>query len=246
MEITKNNIIGDVVAENYKTSSVFEKHDIDFCCQQGRSTIDEACKEKDDSETELIQELNEVLNSKQGESIDFQSWPLDLLIDYIIKKHHRYVEKAISEIKPYLEKISQVHGEHHPELHEIRAIFDKAAGEFAQHIKKEELMLFPQIRKMVKANEDRLPLPEQTFNSIEKQIKTMMEEHDVEGEALRKISKLSGGYKLPEDACNTFRVTYKLLNEFEDDLHQHVHLENNILFPNSLEMGHSMKKEAIK
>lgn len=233
MEISKNSIIGELVAQDYKTASVFKKHQIDFCCNGNRS-IAEACEKQQLDADKLIGELNNLSNEKSGDkSIDYHTWPLDLLADYIEKKHHRYVEEKITEIKPYLNKIATVHGNHHPELLEVEQLFNECAGQLTMHMKKEELMLFPAIRKMVtKGNDYTAP----HFGSIANPINQMNSEHDAEGERFRRISELTNGYQVPEDGCNTYRVTLLLLEEFEEDLHLHIHLENNILFPKAIEL----------
>jgi regulator of cell morphogenesis and NO signaling len=180
--------------------------------------------------------LNALLQSQGNVAADYQNWPLDLLADYIEKKHHRYVEAKTLEIKPYLEKICRVHGERHPELLEINEHFNATAGELAKHMKKEELILFPYVRKMVKAEHDKAKLDTPGFGTVKNPIQMMMDEHTTEGDRFRKIEELSNNYTPPEDVCNTYRVTIALLKEFEQDLHLHIHLENNILFPRAIEL----------
>ena len=235
MNILEDQIIGELVAKDYRTASIFKKYGIDFCCQ-GNRTINDACEAKKIDENLVVSDLNALLQSKSDGSIDYQNWPIDLLADYIEKKHHRYVEEKTVEIKPYLEKICRVHGERHPELHEINEHFNATAGELAMHMKKEELMIFPFIRKMAKAKQDNTTVQMPHFESIQHPIQAMMNEHTNEGERFRKIEELSNNYTPPEDACNTYRVTFALLNEFEQDLHLHIHLENNILFPRAIEL----------
>lgn len=235
MNIQENQVIGELVAKDYRTASVFKKYGIDFCCQ-GNRTINDACVAKKIDEKLVVSDLNSVINSKTESGTDYQSWPLDLLADYIEKKHHRYVEDKTQEIKPYLEKICRVHGGRHPELMEINEHFNATAGELAMHMKKEEFVLFPQIRKMEKAKHDNTSFESPNFGTIQNPIQMMMDEHTTEGDRFRKIEELTNNYTPPEDACNTFRVTYALLKEFEQDLHLHIHLENNILFPRAIEM----------
>ena len=235
MNILEDQIIGELVAKDYRTASVFKKYGIDFCCQ-GNRTINDACEAKKIDENLVVSDLNALLQSKSDSSIDYQNWPIDLLADYIEKKHHRYVEEKTIEIKPYLEKICRVHGESHPELHEINEHFNATAGELAMHMKKEELMVFPFIRKMVKAKQENTTVQMPNFESIQHPIQAMMNEHTNEGERFRKIEELSNNYTPPEDACNTYRVTFALLKDFEQDLHLHIHLENNILFPKAIEL----------
>lgn len=235
MQITKGTIVGDLVAKDYRTATVFKQNGIDFCCN-GNRTLEEVCKQKEMSVTNIIGELNQVSQQISAAQTDFNSWPLDLLADYIEKKHHRYVEEKIQEIKPYLDKICKVHGEHHPELYEINQLFNDSAGELAMHMKKEELILFPAVRRMVKAQMQKTTPERPQFGSVNNPIKMMMHEHNNEGERFRKIEELSNKYNPPQDACNTYRVSFAMLKEFEDDLHLHIHLENNILFPKALEL----------
>jgi len=235
MNIQENQIIGELVAQDYRTASVFKKYKLDFCCQ-GNKTIDDACKKKNIDSKPLLNDLNAVVQAKSEGATDYQTWPLDLLADYIEKKHHRYVEDKSLEIKPFLDKVCRVHGERHPELLEISEHFYATAGELAKHMKKEELILFPFIRKMAKAKQEGTKVDAPAFGTIENPIQAMMSEHTTEGDRLRKIEQLTNGYTPPEDACNTYRVTFALLKEFEDDLHKHIHLENNILFPKAIEM----------
>ncbi len=235
MNISESNIIGNVVAGDYRAAKVFKTHNIDFCCN-GNRTIGEACTEKNLNVDELLDELTSALEDSKETTTDFNAWPLDLLADYIEKTHHRYVESKITEIKPYLEKIVKVHGGKHPELAEISEIFNHSAGELAMHMKKEELVLFPRIRKMVESKISKTEIPPAHFGTVQNPIAMMMREHEDEGENFRKISELSHNYTAPEDACNTYRVTFSLLNEFEEDLHKHIHLENNILFPKAIEL----------
>lgn len=232
MIITNETIIGELVAYNYHTASVFKEYEIDFCCN-GHRSIAEACREKQTDSEKLIEKLSQLQTDIKKPSIDYDSWPLDLLADYIEKKHHRFVESKIQEITPLLEKIVQVHGERHPELPEVKQLFSEAAGELTVHMKKEEFILFPYVRKMIQAqNGGNTSQP--SFGTVKNPIRMMMHEHDNEGERFRKIARLTQNYTPPEDACNTYKVTYALLKEFEEDLHLHIHLENNILFPKSV------------
>jgi regulator of cell morphogenesis and NO signaling len=233
METLEKTTIGEYVANDFRTAAVFLKYGIDFCCK-GNRTIDEACEKKDINPDQLLELLNTVLTSKNDNSIDFKTWPLDLLADYIEKTHHRYVEEKTQTLLPFLNKLCKVHGANHPELFEINELFRGCAGELAQHMKKEELMLFPFIKKMAKAalSEEKIAKPQ--FGTVQNPIAMMMAEHETEGDRFVKIAALTNNYTPPADACNTFRVTYAMLADFEQDLHKHIHLENNILFPSAL------------
>lgn len=232
MEITEQSIIGEIVAKNYRTAAVFKKHQIDFCCN-GNRTIHTACTEKEIPTHLLIDKLNAIMLSEDRSEIDFSSWPLDLIIDYIEKRHHRYVTDKILEIRPYLQKIVAVHGSQHPELEEIQTLFLQSADDLTIHMKKEELMLFPYIRKMSVNPANLIPA---SFGTVRNPITMMHHDHDEEGERFRKISQLSHNYTTPDNACNTYQTTFALLQEFENDLHRHIHLENNILFPKAIEL----------
>ena len=185
---------------------------------------------------ELVTDLENVVKTTGESAIDFQSWPLDLLADYIEKTHHRFVEAKITEIKPYLSKIVKVHGQTHPELLKVQDLFLASAGELTAHMRKEELILFPFIRKMVQAKLQNESVLTPMFGTVQNPIEAMMREHTNEGERFAEISELTNMYAPPADACGTYKVTFALLKEFEDDLHKHIHLENNILFTKAIEM----------
>ena len=227
--------IGEFVAEDFRTAAVFTKYKIDFCCN-GNRTVEEACNKKGIDSNVLVDELNAVLNTATNQTIDYKSWPLDLLAEYIEKKHHRYVEEKIPVLRQFLDKLCRVHGERHPELFKINELFTASAGELAAHMKKEELILFPFIKKMVKAKMENGAIQSPSFGTVENPIAMMMHEHDTEGERFREIAELTDDYNPPADACNTYRVAFAMLDEFEKDLHLHIHLENNILFPGALKL----------
>ena len=230
MEILEENTIGDFVARDFRTAAIFSKHGIDFCCK-GQRTIEEVCQLKNINEADLLEELNTVMDIKNDYGIDFNSWPLDLLVVYIEKTHHRFVEQKTPVLLQYLDKLCSVHGSNHPELFQINELFLRSAGELAQHMKKEELILFPFIKEMMGATKSHGSVEPPHFGTVNNPIKMMMEEHNNEGDRFREIAALTNNYTAPADACNTYRVTYAMLEEFEQDLHKHIHLESNILFP---------------
>ncbi|WP_179374771.1 iron-sulfur cluster repair di-iron protein [Winogradskyella wichelsiae] len=227
--------IGEYVADDFRTAAIFSKYKIDFCCN-GNRTVEEACDKKGIDSNMLLDELNQVLDSKGGESIDYKSWPLDLLAEYVEKKHHRYVEEKIPVLLQFLNKLCKVHGERHPELFKINELFKASAGELSAHLKKEELILFPFIKNMVNAKLTNSAIKSPQFETVENPIEMMKHEHDTEGERFREIAELTDNYNPPADACNTYKVTYAMLEEFEKDLHLHIHLENNILFPEAIKL----------
>lgn len=237
MKITAQTIIGDLVAQDYRTASVFKKEGIDFCCSGNRS-IEEACSKKGIDSSSVLKTLEAVMTESSHQNTDYKSWPLDLLADYVEKKHHRYVKDKIVEIVPYLTKVASVHGSNHPELLEVLELFTGCAAELTAHMQKEEQILFPFVSAMV-AGTGAKP----AFGSVQNPIRVMMDEHTAEGERFRKIAALTNNYQAPSDACNTYRVTYALLKEFEDDLQLHIHLENNILFPQAVLLEEKLNAE---
>lgn len=236
MTLIKERTIGQIVADDYRTASVFKSYGIDFCCK-GYRTISEVCHQKDISVERLIEALEKTTQQEKSASPNFNRWALDLLADYIEKKHHRYVRGKIPELNTYLEKLCKVHGQYHSELFEIKELFKASANELLSHMQKEEKILFPVIRAMAEAEINGTPDVHRTpFGTVENPISMMMHEHDTEGERFRKIAALTNGYTPPSDACTTYRVAFALLEEFEEDLHRHIHLENNILFPKAIEL----------
>ncbi|MCF8244181.1 MAG: iron-sulfur cluster repair di-iron protein [Saprospiraceae bacterium] len=231
MNFKENLTIGEIVAQDYRTASVFQSHGIDFCCKGGR-TIGEVCESKNLAAPELVQELQSATASSEAPAEDYRTWPLDLLADYVEKKHHRYVAAKMPELMQYLNKLCKVHGERHPELFEIRDEFSHVNEELTAHMQKEEMILFPFIRRLATEKQPTRP----PFGTVENPINMMMHEHTVEGERLAKISELSSKYTSPADGCTTYRVAFAMLKEFEEDLHLHIHLENNIMFPRAIEL----------
>ncbi len=233
MNITPETIVSEVVKTNYKTAPVFQGHNIDFCCG-GNKPIAEACKGSGLDPESLIRELSAVSEEADPDSDYIDRLKLTQLCDYIMERHHAYVRNSIPFLIKNLDKICQVHGEHHPELLEIRDLFLASARALPMHMQKEEMILFPYIRKLEEDKRGELKLPPSPFGTIMNPISMMMEEHQDEGERFKEIADLCSNYRIPEDGCTTYEVTLKKLQEFENDLHRHIHLENNILFPKAI------------
>lgn len=226
--------VGSIVAKNFKTAAVFQKHQIDFCCK-GNTSLKDACAVSHANEEDLIHEINQVLSSQDIASNDYNNWPLDLLSDYIEKKHHRFVVAQIPVVKGFLDKIVNVHGGKHPELLEVQKLFNQSADELSHHMMKEERVLFPSVKEMIQSSTNHQAYSP-VFGTIKNPVAVMMSEHENEGDRFREISQLTNNYTPPADACTTYKVAFETLKEFEKDLHTHIHLENNILFPKALEM----------
>lgn len=232
MEINTNTSVGEIVKANFKTAQIFDKNKIDFCCNGGIS-LEEACKKSKVDINLLVPELEALVSLNDPDSKYIDGLELDELCDYIEKRHHTYVSENITFLQEKLQKLNDVHGDHHPELFEIKELFDGASENLSAHMKKEELILFPYIRKMVKHNKEALKSKDE-FGNIQNIIDVMNSEHQTEGVRFEKISILSSSYTCPPDGCRTFQVTYQSLKDFENDLHRHIHLENNILFKKAI------------
>lgn len=227
--------VGEMVAEDHRIAEVFTRNKIDFCCK-GNRTLQEVCQLQGITMEHIQAELKKATMANNEQEHDFNNMSLDQLADSIERTHHKYVEEKLPELKAYLQKLVAVHGEAHSELFEIEALFRASAGELAKHMKKEELILFPYIRKMVKAMKFGEPLEPAHFGTVSNPITMMEQEHANEGERFRVIAELSNDFVPPADACNTYVVAYALLKEFLTDLHIHIHKENNILFPKAKEL----------
>jgi len=230
MEISKT--VAQLVTDNYKAADVFKKHGIDFCCGGGVS-VAEICKRKQIDFATIESELA-ALDIQISESHDFNNWELDFLVDYIIQTHHKYVLENIPLIFQYAKKVAKVHGHHYTETIKIRDLFRSLAEELTAHLQKEEHILFPFIKRMVRAKKEGLPMPSPPFGTVRNPISMMEKEHENAGGIFKEIAELTNNYLSPKGACNTFRVLYAKLKEFQEDLHQHIHLENNILFPKAI------------
>lgn len=227
--------VGDIVKANYKTAQLFDKNKIDFCCGGG-ITLREACIKSGANMDELMPELEMMVTLNDPDSKYMDSLGLDELCDYIEKRHHTYVNDNIPFLKQKLQKLCDVHGGNHAELFEVEELFGIIAGNLTTHMQKEEIVVFPLIRKLVKLKKGERDF-EHTYEEVVKNIALLDDEHQAEGERFVKISEITSSYAVPADGCTTYRITYQTLSDFEQDLHRHIHLENNILFVKALQLG---------
>jgi regulator of cell morphogenesis and NO signaling len=219
--------IGEIVARDYRAASVFKEVGIDFCCG-GKKSLDEACIEKGLATDTLKERLKELESTPGTIAHNYIDWEPGFLCDYIVNTHHKYVLKSLPELVQYTHKIASVHGDRHPELLEVASLFSDINRELLQHLKNEEEVLFPSLKRVLNSNSVE-------FKTIMiSEIARLSNEHEFAGGAMDKINIITHNYQVPADGCNTYKVTLKLLEQFEDDLHTHVHLENNILFPKAL------------
>ncbi len=227
--------IGELVAKNYRLAGVFKKFDIDFCCG-GKKTLAEVCAEKGIEWDTLVAEVEKAAAAKEDHEHNYEQWEVDFLADYIVNVHHRYVRENIPPMREYTAKVARVHGDVHPEVVEIARLFEEVASELEQHMMKEEHILFPYLKQLAAAERTGETAPHPPFGTVENPIRLMEQEHEHAGNLMKQIRQLSNNFVPPEDACNTYRVSFAKLNEFEEDLHHHIHLENNILFPRAIEI----------
>lgn len=220
--------IGEIVADDFRAATVFKEAGIDFCCG-GKLTLEDACAEKGLDPAYIAGQLDNI-ETKPGMIIhNFREWQPGFLCDYIVNEQHSFVRKTLPELEFYTRKIANVHWENHPELLEVADLFAEVSRELKLHLQKEEDILFPAIKELFSLR------TENSKAVIKREMNDLMGEHEFAGGAIDRINSITDGYKLPEDACNSYRLTFNLLEKFEDDLHTHVHLENNILFPKAIE-----------
>jgi regulator of cell morphogenesis and NO signaling len=227
--------IGEIVAADFRTAKVFEKNGIDFCCG-GNVALAATCSNKGIDLATITIELEAAQNEPAERSQNYSSWALPFLIDYIVNTHHLYLKENDGQIAAYARKIAGIHGAHHPEVIQIATIFDKIATDMAAHLKEEEEVFFPAIKRVDAARIAGNTPDTEDLETIRASLLKLQREHEEIGDAVHTIRHLSKDYAIPDDVCNTFMITYKKLKEFEDDLHKHVHLENNILFPKAAEL----------
>lgn len=232
-ELTKS--IGAYVAQDYRVADVFEKYGIDFCCG-GQASFAATCQEKNLDPDKILQEIEAVKSEPIQNSENYSAWALPFLCDYIVNTHHVYLKENDDQIAAYARKIAKVHGEHHPEVIEIAAIFEEIAADMAVHLEEEEEVFFPALKRAdaaVKSGQN----PDVGDSALIKtELARLHDDHEQIGEAVHRIRHLANDYAIPADVCNTFVITYRKLREFEEDLHKHVHLENNILFLKATEL----------
>src|SRR5450759_5394401 len=235
MSFTSETKVKDIALSNPAATQALENAGLDNCCGGGKS-LHEGCLDVDVPAEEILSRLRE--NSKDV-SPDEASWTSALLSDltrHIREKHHRYVREAILRVQTLLDKVKAKHGENHPEITDIERLFTEVGREMIMHMQKEEQILFPYIDALERVTSVHSSVEPPFFQTVVNPIHAMMKEHDAAGELVKQIRKASSEYTAPADACTSYKALYQDLREFEADLHQHVHLENNILFPRSVEM----------
>jgi len=242
MSMTTEKTVRELALEKPGAARVFEKLGIDYCCG-GKQTLEQACHAASLPIDEVLDALE--MGHRSGpaspKESNWQAGPLGDLISHIKDTHHKYTREEIARLDPLFDKVCSVHGEHHPELFDLRATFQGLAQELTTHMMKEEMVLFPYIERMEESLVQKEPILPPPFGTVRNPVSMMEHEHDADGSALRALRASSNGYTAPPDACVSYQTLYRTLAEFEADLHQHIHLENNILFSRAiaLENAHS-------
>lgn len=245
VEIRKNEAskgletVGEIAAKDMHKAGFFKKIGIDFCCG-GKKTLEEACLEKGIDVLQVKEDIAALSHAApSAPQHDFNAWNLSFLSDYIVNVHHAYVKQNLPVLLDLSQKVADHHHKTNPEVELIKDVVDKMSNELKVHLNKEEHILFPYIKQMENSKMTGGNF-RGGFSSVQQPIAVMENDHDVVGDLANEIRVLTNGYTVPENACNSYSLLYKKLEEFEDDLHMHIHLENNILFPRALKLENEM------
>lgn len=236
MTVLNDRTIRDIVAADFRTAAIFERYGLDFCCR-GNRTVEAACAEAGIEADRVQRDLSDATAlPASGCAPRFDTWDLATLSQYIVSTHHGFVREQLPVLQAHADKVARVHGQRHPEMVEVAALVDRISVEMTSHMAKEEQILFPYIEQLAEASATGGPAPGAPFGTVANPIRMMEAEHDSAGGAMASIRSLTNGYRVPDDGCGTYTVLLQELEAFERDLHRHVHLENNILFPTALRL----------
>jgi regulator of cell morphogenesis and NO signaling len=238
--------VRELAIEIPNATRIFEKMKIDYCCG-GNKSLQEACE----SAGVKIADL-ELLFEQAAESaaplnglLDFQNLSLTELIGHILARHHVYTKEEMSRLQPLIAKVIGAHGENHVELGQIGDVFQQLCADLTPHMAKEENVLFPYLEELEASFLQNSPAPFAPFGTVKNPVRMMMMEHDTVGDLLHELRALSADYAAPADGCISYQTLYQALEVFEKDLHQHIHLENNILFPRAVEMEDKVQPVSV-
>ena len=238
-EISKNTSVAEIVTQYPQISLMLEDLGIDYCCG-GKHSLQHACNETGLSSEDVVAKLKETIEQSVSEKSQSKNWTevsLTELVQHIIDAHHAYLKEHLPRLKSLSDKVYNAHKQHHGEMiQELKRAFETLRIDIEMHLAKEEQILFPLIKEMESFAKNQGPKPTVHCGSVENPIRQMEAEHDAAGDLLAQMREITSGYKLPDDACESFNALYDGLKELEKDLHEHIHLENNILFPKSIEL----------
>lgn len=231
-DLSATKSVGEWVATDFRLAPVFAKHGIDFCCGGGKP-VDQACREKGVSLEALLQEASAVRGAP-GVVEQYNQWAVDFLADYILNQFHPYTANMLAQIGNYANTVAHAHGPAHPETVTIAALWQQLQATLTAHLQDEEQLLFPYIKQLAQRRAEGGSLTPPAFGSAQALITKMGVEHEEAGDVLGELERLSHGYTVPADGCNTYRALYGFMSEFEVTTKKHIHLENNILFPKTI------------
>lgn len=245
MNIGSTKTVGEIATENPTSIRAFEKFGIDYCCG-GKKSLAEACKRAGVKLEEFESYIKELERFQQSDDVpNLSKLKLTDVIDYIVSKHHVFTKNEIQRLDALITKVCDAHSEKHPEILKLNILFQHLCEDLIPHLMKEEQVLFPYIYKLDEALEKSSSPQRPPFGTVNNPVRMMMMEHDKAGDILLKMRHTTNNYLIPADVCNSFRALYYGLEEFERDLHQHIHLENNILFPRAIELERNFQKSLV-
>jgi regulator of cell morphogenesis and NO signaling len=237
--------LAQIVTSDHRAAAIFEKYHLDFCCK-GKRSLQQACNEQQLPANDIVIELEKILQEDPNcGSMNFDQLSLTQLADHIVVTHHDYVKKELPQIMAYLQRVASKHGSRHPEMFKVFELFAAVKEEMESHMQKEELILFPRIKAIEKMTVNKDPRMQLNLAYLQYPITIMEQEHDHAGSLLSEIRISTNEYTPPQDACTTYRLSFAALKAFEIDLHQHVHLENNILFPKSIAIFRELQESTL-
>ncbi|GAA4751127.1 hypothetical protein GCM10023229_34950 [Flavisolibacter ginsenosidimutans] len=244
VQIKKNDLqngetVGEIAAKDIRKAEVFKKYGIDFCCG-GKKSLKQVCEEKG-LDVEIVEAELENPTQPVSSANDYNRWQLDFLADYIYNQHHLYYYNELPVLKGLITKVTQHHGDNHPELKYMYSLFGQLVQELDTHFLREEKVVFPFIKALVQAKRSGSLEALNSQPSLTDPIRIMEVDHEAAGDILDEMQKLSNNYTPPADACNSYQFLYKKLKDLDEDLHQHIHLENNILFPKALKLDKELR-----
>ena len=237
--ITTGTTVREVATELPQSTRLFEALKIDYCCG-GNKPLSEACASAGVDIDAVMEMLSKVTQDENTETTDLRSATLPELITHILDTHHVFTKTELERLEALTAKVIAAHGNNHPELIRLGELFKALSDDLKPHMFKEERILFPFILDLLEASENNRARPFAPFGTVNNPIRTMMREHDNAGEILREMRTLTSDYQAPADACISYQTLYQALENLEKDLHQHIHLENNILFPKALVLENAM------
>jgi len=236
-KINGESLVSDIVAQDYRTADIFSKYGIEYCCG-GKWPLEVACKARGLDVNTITEELEySIRNVMLPNVIDFNKWNIDFLIDYIINVHHEYLRTSIPNVLDQLERFTNSHNKKFSYLNEILLLVNQLTKNLRPHLVQEEEIIFPYIRQIAHAYENKESYARLFVRTLSKPVEAIMHnEHEIVGKSLLRIRELTGDYIPPEKACVSHKTTFSKLKEFDNDLVQHMYLENEILFPKGIKM----------